>query len=360
MVNAYAQLEQSLRQQPQRWVLTGVAGFIGSHLLQRLLELGQEVVGVDNFSTGRKDNLEAVRQAVGPRFAQNFELIEADLADFEVCRRVCQPGVRVLHQAALGSVPRSLAKPLDSHIANVDATTNLLIAATQAEVASLVFASSSSVYGDSPTLPKEESKIGDPLSPYAATKRIAEIYAQVWHRCYDLAVVGLRYFNVVGERQDPNGPYAAVVPRWLDTLLRGEAATIFGDGETSRDFCPVANVVQMNLLAAFADKDAQGRFYNVALGTQTTLNELFTILRDGLASHGIDCAKSQPIYADFRPGDIRHSLADISLAQKHLGYDPQVDISSGLAAAIASAVTEYRQKEQAKAGENTPRLAAGS
>ena len=333
-----------LRNEPREWLVTGVAGFVGSHLLQSLLDLGQSVVGVDDFSTGREENLEAVRGKAGAAFDERFRLVRADLRDVEVCRSVCSTQPLVLHQAAIGSVPRSIERPLDSHTANVDATLNLFVAASEAKVPGFVYASSSSVYGDAPKLPKVEPEIGRPLSPYAATKRIGELYAEVWHRVYGLPAVGLRYFNVVGPRQDPQGPYAAVVPRWLAALVEGKSATIYGDGETSRDFCPVANVVQANILAAFAAPEAQGRAYNVALGCRTTLNELYAILRDGLAERGVPCAGAEATYADFRPGDIRHSLADISAARELLGYEPEVDLAAGLSEALDDVVAALEKR----------------
>ena len=338
MPSRYDTLRDHLRATPRDWLLTGVAGFIGSHLLDALLELGQRVVGVDDFSTGRRSNLDAVRAAHPDAYDDAFRFVEGSICDLTLCRELCSTIQLVSHQAALGSVPRSIEFPADTHAANVDGTANLFIAAAEAKVEGFGYASSSSVYGDSPTLPKIETEIGNPLSPYAASKRIAEIYADVWHRVYRLPVVGLRYFNVVGPRQDPEGPYAAVVPRWLTALATGRPATIYGDGETSRDFCPIDNVIQANLLAACAPASAHGKAFNVALGQQTTLNELFALLRDGLASRGLPCGDAQPRYEDFRAGDIRHSLADISAAQSLLGYAPHVDLASGLAAAMDAQV----------------------
>lgn len=315
---------------PKRWLVTGAAGFIGSHLTEALLRLDQDVVGLDNFATGSRENLALVQAAVGEARFRRFRLIEADIRDFDACVKACEGIDYVLHQAALGSVPRSIAHPLDTHTANVDGTMHVFLAALRQGVASVVYASSSSVYGDEPHLPKVESRIGRPLSPYAASKRVGEIYAGVFASTHGLRGVGLRYFNVVGARQDPNGQYAAVVPRWTLALSRGERPVVFGDGETSRDFCPVANVVQANLLAATAPGELAGRVYNVALGQRTTLNALYALLRDGMARRGYDCAALEPEYRDFRSGDVRHSLADIEAARADLGYAPASDLDEGL------------------------------
>ena len=331
MAAAFDALVPALRAQPRTWLVTGVAGFIGSHLLEALLRLGQRVVGLDNFSTGTRRNLALVEQALADAEAwRRFRLIEADICDLDACRAACAGADVVLHQAALGSVPRSIARPLDTHRSNVDGTLHVLLAALEQRVPRVVYASSSSVYGDHPELPKVEERIGRPLSPYAASKRIAEIYAEVFARTHDLCAVGLRYFNVVGARQDPDGPYAAVVPRWVSTLVRGGRVQVYGDGETSRDFCPVQNVVQANLLAATAQGPIAGRVYNVALGGRTTLNELYGLLRSGLARRGFDCASREPEYRDFRPGDVRHSLADIAAARRDLGYAPSCGLGEGL------------------------------
>jgi len=327
---------------PELWLVTGAAGFIGSHLVETLLRHGQRVVGLDDFSTGTRDNLRAVRDALPAGRYDDFRLIEGDICDFDTCLAATAGVHRVLHQAALGSVPRSIEKPLDTHRTNVDGTMNVFMAALESRVHRLVYASSSSVYGDEPTLPKVEERIGRPLSPYAASKRIGEIYAEVLGSTNSLCAVGLRYFNVVGPRQDPEGPYAAVVPRWLAALARGETPEIYGDGETSRDFCPVQNVVQANILAATSEGDLRGRVYNVALGSQTTLNELFVFLRDAMHERGIGCAEVQPLYRDFRPGDIRHSLADVTAARRDLGYEPTVDVRAGLAAAVQAVTTSAR------------------
>jgi UDP-N-acetylglucosamine 4-epimerase len=322
---------QELAAHPRKWLVTGAAGFIGSHLVESLLRLGQHVVGFDNFATGRRENLELVAQAPGIGEAwQRFRLIEGDVCDLDACKAATAGTDFVLHQAALGSVPRSIARPLETHRSNVDGTMNVFLAALESDVPRVVYASSSSVYGDDAQLPKVESRLGRPLSPYAASKRIDEIYAEVLARTHGLWAVGLRYFNVVGARQDPDGPYAAVVPRWVHALARGERPAIYGDGETSRDFCPVQNVVQANLLAATAEGTLAGRVYNVALGGRTTLNELYVLLRRGMARRGFDCAALEPERRDFRPGDVRHSLADIAAAQDDFGYDPACSLAEGL------------------------------
>jgi len=320
-LTAYRELQATLRDSPQRWLVTGAAGFIGSHLVQTLLDLGQRVVGLDDFSTGRRSNLEDVQRRVGPESWRRFSLVEADIRDAQACINACSGVDRVLHQAALGSVPRSIDKPQWTHSVNVDGFVNMVLAARDAG-APFVYASSSSVYGDHMELPKVEGQLGTPLSPYAATKRVNEIYAQAFHRSYGVRAVGLRYFNVIGPRQDPNGAYAAVVPKWLAAFQAGERPFINGDGLTSRDFCPIENVVQVNLLAAFADDEAVGKAYNVGLGSRTDLNTLFTILRDGMAERGAPSAGIEPEYRDFRAGDVQHSLADISRATQRLGYHP--------------------------------------
>lgn len=328
-------VEADLRERPRRWAVTGAAGFIGSHLCERLLRLGQEVVGIDNLSTGYLRNIEDVRRSIGRDLgeaaAARLRFEREDVRDPAALAR-CFDGVdHVLHQAAMASVPRSMETPHLHHEHNTDGFFRVLEAARGATVKSLVYASSSSVYGDHPALPKREQDTGEVLSPYAATKACNEVYATAWSRAFGLPVYGIRYFNVFGPRQDPNGAYAAVIPRWIDTLARGERPVIFGDGETSRDFCPVANVVQVNLLAALPDPAPENRVFNVALGGRTTLNELFELLRDGLTQLGAPCSDIEATYADFRPGDIRHSLADITRARVQLGYVPQVSREQGLA-----------------------------
>jgi UDP-N-acetylglucosamine 4-epimerase len=338
------EVREELRTTPRAWLVTGAAGFIGSHLVEELLSLGQRVRGLDDFSTGHPANLEDIAARVGAEAFGRFEFVEGDIRDTASCEKACNGGPLVLHQAALGSVPRSLADPKTSFEANVDGFVNLLEAARQAGAQRFVYASSSSVYGDHPGLPKIEEEIGQPLSPYAATKRIDEIWADTYFRAYGLEVVGLRYFNVVGPRQDPHGPYAAVIPRWIEALCKGETVQIFGDGETSRDFCPVANAVQANVLSAVAPPDACGRSFNVALGGRTNLTELFGLIRDGLAGLGLDCAGVEASYEDFRPGDVRHSLADLTAAKQLLGYSPQVDFPEGVRLTLEWYVAQARQR----------------
>lgn len=329
------QVGERLQERPLRWLVTGSAGFIGSHLLETLLGLQQEVVSLDNFATGHWRNLEAVEMAVGEEAWNRHVFIEGDITDADVCRKACTNVDVVLHQAALGSVPRSLVDPLATNAANVTGFLNLLWAAREAGVQRFVYAASSSTYGDSAELPKVEDRIGKPLSPYAVTKYVNELYADVFAKAYGMQIIGLRYFNVFGARQDPEGAYAAVIPRWVRALLRGEAPAINGDGETSRDFCYVANAVQANLLAAVAVNDAAlNQVYNVAVGGRTTLNDLYTMLRDLLAERFPQLAQIQAVHRDFRPGDVRHSQADIGKAAQLLGYSPTHDVLSGLREAL--------------------------
>jgi UDP-N-acetylglucosamine 4-epimerase len=339
-MNAYENLKQQMQAEPKVWLVTGMAGFIGSNLLEALLHLNQRVVGLDNYATGSRHNLEQVRDLVGPDQWRNFRQFDGDIRDVETCQRACQGVNYVLHQAALGSVPRSLANPADSHASNVTGFLNILLAARDNGVKRMVYASSSSVYGDHPQLPKVEDKIGHCLSPYAVTKRANELYAEVFARCYGMETVGLRYFNVFGPRQDPNGPYAAVIPKWIAALMKNQPVQIHGDGETSRDFCYVANVVQANLLAATVQKpEAVNQVYNVAVCARTSLNQLFGLLREGLQPgypHLKDC---RPVYGNFRSGDVRHSEADISKAARLLGYQPSHTVQQGL----SEALNWYRQ-----------------
>jgi UDP-N-acetylglucosamine 4-epimerase len=334
--NCYDLVQTELRASPKKWLVTGAAGFIGSHLVEKLLLLDQEVVGLDNFSTGKRDNLTEVRNLVTAAQWSRFRFLESDICHPDECHRACAGVDYVLHQAALGSVPRSLKDPLRSHQNNVDGFVNMLLAARDAKVKRLVYASSSSVYGDHPALPKVEQNIGRPLSPYAATKFINEVYAGTFCRSYGLPVIGLRYFNVFGPRQDPSGAYAAVIPKWFSAAKHGEPVLINGDGETSRDFCYIANVVQANLLAATTPKaEAVGQVYNVAVGHRTTLNELFCKIRDQVASIQPSDAGVEPQHLHERAGDVRHSLAEISLAQTQLGYAPTHDLVQGLGEAAA-------------------------
>ena len=319
----------------KRWLVTGVAGFIGSNLLETLLRSDQRVRGLDNLSTGSSRNLQDVRKKVGAKRWQNFRMIEADICDWGACVDACTQVDYVLHQAALGSVPRSISNPIATNQSNVNGFVNMLCAAKEAGVKRFVFASSSSVYGDSPALPKVEEQIGNGLSPYAISKRVNELYADVFSRCYGMQTIGLRYFNVFGPRQDPDGPYAAVIPKWIGAMMHNEPVHINGDGETSRDFCYVANAVQANLLAATTENiEAINQAYNVAVGERTTLNQLFCELRDRLLPQFPHLTQFKPLYREFRAGDVRHSHADISKARKLLGYEPTHRIDNGLDEAL--------------------------
>ena len=330
-MSAYAQLQTELMAVPRTWLVTGVAGFIGSNLLEALLKLDQRVAGLDNFSTGKRKNLEEVRALVPTAQWARFQFLEGDIGDLAACQRACAGVDFVLHQAALGSVPFSMKDPLASHRSNVTGFLNMLLAARDAKVKRFVYASSSAIYGDDPSLPKVEETTGQPLSPYAATKAINEVYASAFALAYGFPSIGLRYFNVFGPRQDPDGAYAAVIPLWIAALLRRQPIFINGDGETSRDFCFVANVVQANLLAATtANAEALNQAYNVALGQRTTLNELFHSLQSSLRQKDAALPQQKPTYRDFRPGDVRHSLADIRKAQRLLGFAPGHSIQAGL------------------------------
>jgi UDP-N-acetylglucosamine 4-epimerase len=324
-------VQGALQAKPRRWLVTGVAGFIGSNLAESLLGLGQEVVGLDNFATGRRENLHQVRDLVGPERWARFRFIEGDVAFSDVCREAVGRVDVVLHQAAIGSVPRSVAEPLGSNAANVTGHLALLEEARRAGIRRFVYASSSSVYGDSPSLPKVEESLGRPLSPYAVTKLAGELYSAVYGHLHGMETLGLRYFNVFGPRQDPEGAYAAVIPKWIAAMIRGDEVRINGSGEISRDFCYVANVVQANLLAAIVESpEALNQAYNIAVGGRTTLDQLFVLLRDRLAPHHPGLAASRPVYGPPRPGDVQHSLADISKARRLLGYEPTHSIERGL------------------------------
>ena len=329
----YDQACDVLRRAPRTWLVTGCAGFIGSNILEKLLTLDQHVVGLDNFSTGFPHNLEEVQRSVSAQQWSRFHFIEGDIRDPETCAHAVRGVDLVLHQAALGSVPRSLKDPATTNAVNISGFLNMLIAARDAAVKGFVYAASSSTYGDHPGLPKVEDRIGKPLSPYAVTKYVNELYADVFARSYGFNTVGLRYFNVFGKRQTPEGAYAAVIPRWIAAMIRAEQVTINGDGETSRDFCFVENAVQANILAALASGEATNQVYNVAVSGRTTLNTLFEYLRSSLADLGIVYSQP-PAYRDFRPGDVRHSQADISKAQRLLGYHPTHDIQQGIRSAM--------------------------
>lgn len=331
----YQQLLQTLPASPKTWLVTGVAGFIGSNLLEALLKLDQRVVGLDNFATGYQHNLDEVQSLVTPAQWANFQFIQGDIRHLEDCQQACAGVDYVLHQAALGSVPRSLADPITTNSANITGFLNMLVAARDAQVKSFTYAASSSTYGDHPALPKVEDNIGKPLSPYAVTKYVNELYADVFSKCYGFHTIGLRYFNVFGPRQNPNGAYAAVIPKWVSSLLKGEPVFINGDGETSRDFCYVQNAIQANFLAAVVSSEkVKDQVYNVAVGDQTSLNQLYILLQDNLAKYFPYLSEAKPIYRDFRSGDVRHSLADISKGKKLLGYEPTHRIADGLREAM--------------------------
>jgi UDP-N-acetylglucosamine 4-epimerase len=331
----YDEICEELVNTPRRWLVTGVAGFIGSALLERLLDLGQSVVGVDNFLTGHKRNLDDVL-AINPDERLQFRFIEGDLRDPKVALAAMKDVDVVLHQAALGSVPRSIKDPIASHEHNVDAFLNVMVAAKDTGVKRVIYASSSSVYGDHPGLPKHEDRIGKPLSPYAATKRADEIYAQVFHDVYGLQLIGLRYFNVFGRRQDPDGPYAAVIPRWVSAMIDGKPCVIFGDGTNSRDFCYVDNIVQANILAATAvDPAVTGTVYNCGCNGRTDLRQLFAMIRGDLAKDFPDVAKAEPSFEPPRAGDIAHSQAAIDKISAALGYSPTHQVAEGMAETVA-------------------------
>lgn len=329
----YQQVRAGLLNSPRTWLITGVGGFIGSNLLETLLKLNQQVVGLDNFATGHEKNLKEVKLVVSAGQWANFRFIEGDIRNLEDCQRAVQGVDYVLHQAALGSVPRSIADPITSNATNISGFLNMLVAARDANVSSFTYAASSSTYGDHPALPKVEENIGSPLSPYAVTKLVNELYAQVFSKTYGFNTIGLRYFNVFGKRQDPDGAYAAVIPKWTAAMIRGQQVFINGDGETSRDFCFIDNVVQMNILAATAGDDAKNRVYNVAVGDRTSLNELFYAIKNNLVANGVE-VKLDPIYKDFRLGDVRHSQADISKAKQFLQYQPSHTFQKGIAETV--------------------------
>jgi len=325
----FESLKQQLQTNTKTWLITGVAGFIGSNLLESLLKLNQRVVGLDNFSTGHRQNLDEVQSLVTVDQWANLSFIEGDIRNLEDCRRSCEGVNYILHQAALGSVPRSIEDPIATNQNNIDGFLNMLVAARDAKVQSFIYAASSSTYGDHAKLPKVEETIGSPLSPYAVTKYVNELYASVFSKTYNIKTIGLRYFNVFGPRQDPNGAYAAVIPKWINALINGESIYINGDGETSRDFCFIENVIQANLLAACGQSNAFNRVYNVAYGSRTTLNQLFSYLSDSLKENGVN-KLVEPKYRDFRVGDVRHSLADIEKARQLLEYTPSRSVIEGI------------------------------
>jgi UDP-N-acetylglucosamine 4-epimerase len=334
-MTAYDQLKARLVKEPHTWLITGVAGFIGSNLLETLLKLNQRVVGLDNFATGFQRNLDEVQSLVTPAQWANFNFIQGDIRNIDDCHQACQGVDYVLHQAALGSVPRSVADPITTNSANISGYLNTLVAARDAKVKRFVYAASSSTYGDHPALPKMEDVIGKPLSPYAVTKYVNELYAVVFARTYDFNTIGLRYFNVFGPRQTPDGAYAAVIPKWIASMIKGEPVYINGDGETSRDFCFIENVRQANLLAATSENSAaSNQVYNVAVGDRTTLNQLYEQIKLNLLPSHPHLQGVKPVYRDFRGGDVRHSLADITKAKSLLGFQPMHRIGDGLKIAM--------------------------
>lgn len=333
-MSQYQTVCEQLKQNPKTWLVTGVAGFIGSNLLETLLKLDQTVVGLDNFATGHQHNLDEVRSLVSAEQWANFKFYNGDIRNLEDCQTACAGVDYVLHQAALGSVPRSIADPITTNAANITGFLNMLVAARDAQVKSFTYAASSSTYGDHPALPKVEENIGNPLSPYAVTKYVNELYADVFARTYDFKCIGLRYFNVFGKRQDPNGAYAAVIPKWTAAMIQGEDVFINGDGETSRDFCFIENTVQANILAATTENiAAKNQVYNVAVGDRTTLNDLFDAIKIALGENNVIYEK-EPVYRDFRAGDVRHSQADVRKIGKLLGYKPDYRIKEGIIKAM--------------------------
>ena len=329
MIN-FSQTCEILKNDPKNWLITGVAGFIGSNILELLLKLEQNVIGIDNFSTGKLSNLNQLEKTMEPNLWKNFTFIEGDIRDYELCKRGCKEVEIVLHQAALGSVPRSIKNPLMTNDVNISGFLNVLESAKNEGVKSFIYAASSSTYGDHPDLPKVENIIGNPLSPYAVTKYVNEIYADVYKRTYDFDSIGLRYFNVFGKKQSPEGDYAAVIPKWVHCIINNEDIFIYGDGQTSRDFCYVENVIQANILAAMTQaEEAKNQIYNIAMNDSTTLNELFELLSDELRNNGF-IYKLKPKYLDFRKGDVRHSRASINKASNLLGYSPMFDVRKGI------------------------------
>jgi UDP-N-acetylglucosamine/UDP-N-acetylgalactosamine 4-epimerase len=333
MNTAFEKCQETLLKSPKVWLITGVAGFIGSNLLEFLLKLNQTVVGLDNFATGHQKNLDEVMGCVEGSQWSNFTFINGDICNINDCNKAVNGVDYVLHQAALGSVPRSINDPITTNATNIGGFLNMLVAAKDANVASFTYAASSSTYGDHPALPKIEENIGNPLSPYAVTKYVNELYADVFARTYGFKSIGLRYFNVFGKRQDPNGAYAAVIPKWAAAMIKGEEVFINGDGETSRDFCFIENTIQANILAAVADDASKNQVFNVAVGDRTTLNDLFYALKAALFENK-KTYKLNPSYREFRAGDVRHSQADISKIKKYLGYNPEFRIEKGVSIAM--------------------------
>lgn len=329
----YEEITKEIFQNPKIWLITGVAGFIGSNLLETLLKLNQKIIGLDNFATGHQHNLDEVENSVSKEQWSRFNFIKGDIRNYDDCKLAVKDVDYILHQAALGSVPRSIADPITSNSVNISGFLNILEAAKEEQVKSFTYAASSSTYGDHPALPKVEENIGNPLSPYAVTKYVNELYAGVYARAYGFKSIGLRYFNVFGKRQDPNGAYAAVIPKWTASMINGEEVFINGDGETSRDFCFIENTIQMNILAATAADEAKDEVYNVAVGDRTSLNDLYSSIKDSLVENNISI-EIEPLYKEFRVGDVRHSQADISKAKEMLGYAPEFHIEEGVKKAM--------------------------
>ena len=335
-MSAYETLKTHLQSKQYTWLITGAAGFIGSNLLEELLQLNQKVVGLDNLSTGHQRNLDEVQSIVTPSQWQNFSFMQADICNLASCQTACTGIDYVLHQAALGSVPRSLEDPITANASNITGFLNMLVAARNSKVKRFVYAASSSTYGDHPGLPKVEDNIGKPLSPYAVTKYVNELYADVFGKNYGMQSIGLRYFNVFGPRQDPESAYAAVIPKWIASMIKGEPVYINGDGETSRDFCYIANVVQANLLAACTlNTEIANQIYNIAVGGRTTLNELYAQLKQNLISSCPHLKEAKVVYREFRAGDVRHSIASIDKARERLGYMPMHSMGQGVVLAMA-------------------------
>ncbi len=330
-MHLYEGIKDSLIEHPKSWLITGVAGFIGSNLLEELLKLNQYVVGIDNFSTGHKENLSDVKNQVDEKLWKNFHFYEADITELNSCKSCFENIDYVLHQAALGSVPRSIEDPKKTNDVNISGFLNSLILARDYNVKKFVFAGSSSTYGDHKDLPKLEENIGNPLSPYAVTKYVNELYADIFHKTFNLNIIGLRYFNVFGKRQDPNGAYAAVIPKWINSLIKNEAVTINGDGKTSRDFCYIDNVVQANILAAVNENNyLSSEIFNIAVGDRTTLDELFELIKENVEELLCKKFEDHKNYSDFRAGDVRHSQASINKAVQKLGYEPSIKVKEGI------------------------------
>jgi UDP-N-acetylglucosamine 4-epimerase len=334
-LTVYQQTKEYLKIHPSKWLVTGVSGFIGSNLVEELLKLNQEVVGLDNFSTGFKQNLQDIENNVSSVQWKRFTFLEGDILDASLCVQACQGVEFVLHQAALGSVPRSIADPINSNSSNVTGFLNMLVAAKDTNVKRFIYAASSSTYGDHPALPKKEDITGKPLSPYAVTKLVNEIYADVFNHTYQLDSIGLRYFNVFGRRQAINSAYAAVIPEWVGSIINNQDVFINGDGSTSRDFTFIDNVVQANILSATSkNPDAINKIYNIAAGERTTLIELFQFISKNIEAFEPRLKPKKPIFRDFREGDVKHSLADISRAKLYLGYEPTHNVEQGIEAAV--------------------------